>query len=163
MTILDAACWAVCLVLVASGATKVADPAPFAAAVGALGGRRPVPPTTSVVVGVIEVVLGLSALVLGGPGPAALVAVAYAAFAAVVLVARRRGLASCGCFGARSGAPSATHAVINLCSAGVAGAAALTDPPALLDGLEGLSTLAAVAVVAAVLLGACAIVVADTR
>ncbi len=163
MTILDAACWAVCLVLVASGATKVADPAPFAAAVAALGRTRSPRPVVATGVGLVEVALGLAALVVGGPWPAALVALAYAAFAAVVLVARRRGLASCGCFGARSGAPSTTHAVINGASAAVAGAAALTDPPALVDGLDGLGTLAALAVVAAVVLVACAIVVADTR
>ena len=97
MTILDAAFWAVCLVLVASGATKVAEPESFAAALAALGigplhadgsgtGRWP-----AVVVGVAEIGIGLNGLVLGGPVVAALAAAAYALFALVVLVARRRG------------------------------------------------------------------------
>jgi hypothetical protein len=163
VTILDAACWAVCLVLVASGATKVVDPAPFATALAALGRYRSPSPAVSITVGAIEIVLGLSALALGGPWPAAAVSVAYALFAAVVLVARRRGLASCGCFGARSGAPSVTHAVVNLGSALVAGAAATTDPPAVAVGLEGLGIVAALGVVLAVLVAASAIVVADTR
>ena len=169
MTILDAAFWAVCLVLVASGATKVAEPESFAAALAALGigplhtdgsatGRWP-----AVVVGVAEIGIGLNGLVLGGPVVAALAAAAYALFAVVVLVARRRGLRSCGCFGARSGTPSLAHAVINGASALVCASAVVRAPGPLADGLGALSTGVAVAVVVGVLGTAATIVVVDTR
>src|SRR5690606_23112791 len=48
--------------------------------------------------GVIEIVLGATALVVGGRWGAAAVAIAYGVFAVVVLLARRSGAASCGCF-----------------------------------------------------------------
>lgn len=168
MTILDAAFWAVCLVLVASGATKVAEPASFARALADLGlsggghdgsvGRW-----AAVLVGVVEIGVGLNGLVLGGVVLALLAAAAYAAFTGVVLVARRRGLASCGCFGARSGTPTLTHAAVNLGSAVVCVAAAVAVPVALSDGLEGMAAGAAAAVVLGVLAVAVAIVVVDTR
>lgn len=172
MTILDAAFWAVCLVLVASGATKLVDPTPFAGALSALdprsrdavhGGTVPSGRVVGTVVGAIEVVVGLAGLVVGGRAVAAVAAVAYACFAVVVLVARRRGLASCGCFGARSGPPSLLHAVINAGSALACAAAAVTGPVALADGLDGLGVAVAVGTVLAVLTVASLIVVADTR
>jgi hypothetical protein len=166
VTIVDAAFWALCLVLAASGATKVADPSAFAAALRELGlpgvrggsGR-----SAAVIVGVVEVGLGLNGLVLGGWLAAGLAAVAYGAFTVVVLVARRRGLASCGCFGQRSGAPTLTHAAINAVSAVVCAAAAVVGPSALAVGLEPLPVAAAIAVVLSVLAAAVVIVVVDTR
>jgi hypothetical protein len=162
VTILDAAFWAVCLVLVASGATKVADPESFATALGSLGIGGP-HRWIAVIVGLAEIGVGLNALVLGGTLVAALAASAYALFAIVVLVARRRGLASCGCFGARSGPPSMIHAALNLGSAAVCAAAAVVGPAALADGLDGLGAGASVAVVVGVLATSSLIVVVDTR
>lgn len=166
MTILDAAFWALCLVLAASGATKMADPGAFAAALGELGlpgVRGDTGRWTAVLVGVVEVGVGLNGLLLGGSVAAALAAVAYGAFTVVVLVARRRGLTSCGCFGQRSGTPTLTHAAVNAASTVVCTAAAAAGPAALGAGLEELSLVAAVAVVLAVLGAAVAIVVVDTR
>lgn len=162
VTILDAAFWAVSLVLVASGATKVADPTVFAGALVAFGLPAPAR-TPALVIGLGEILLGLGALSVGGPALAALVALSYLGFTGVVVVARRRGLATCGCFGVRSGRPSAVHAVLNGVSAAVAGAAAALAPVAVWDGLSGLSAAAAVLVGAAVVAAAGLIVVADTR
>jgi hypothetical protein len=170
VTILDGAFWAVSLVLVASGAAKLAEPTAFAEALTdlGLGGRqgsssRSAQRWTAIGVGLVELGIGLTALVLGGAVVAALAAAAYVAFTVVVLVARHRGLASCGCFGARSGTPSAAHAAINAASALVCAAAVLVPPPPVSDGLRSLSTVAAAGAVVAVLVVASAIVVADTR
>ncbi len=167
MTILDGAFWAVSLVLVASGATKLAEPTAFADALAGLGVGGPDGSSsrrwTAVGVGLVEVGLGLNALVLGGAFVAALSALAYAAFTAVVLVARSRGMDSCGCFGARSGTPTVAHAAINAVSGLVCVAAVLAPPPAVSVGLGDLGAGAAVAAVLAVLVVAGAIIVADTR
>jgi hypothetical protein len=173
VTILDAAFWAVCLVLVASGATKVAEPESFAAALASFGiGGTSVDHRAdgdtpgrwfAVAVGVVEIGIGLNALVLGGTVVAVLAALAYACFAVVVLVARRRGLPSCGCFGARSGTPSLAHAGLNAGSAVVCAGAAVVGPDALADGLDGLGAAPSVLVVLVVLAAASAIVVVDTR
>lgn len=170
MTILDAAFWAVCLVLVASGATKLSEPEPFAVALAALGrpdhgthGGQPGARRIAVGVGVVELAIGLAALVLGGAVVAGVAAVAYAGFTAVVLLARRRGMASCGCFGSRSGPPSTTHAALNAGSAAVCAAAAVVGPEPIADGLQGLGVVAAGVVVVGVLAAAVAIVVVDTR
>ena len=167
---LDAAFWAVCLVLVASGATKVAEPDAFASALESFGvlPRRgesldPSGRWAAVVVGLVEIGIGLNALVIGGPLLGWLAAVAFALFSVVVLVARSRGLSSCGCFGARSGTPTLTHAALNAGSAVVCGAAATRGAEALADGLDGLATGTAIAVVAGVLAVAAGIIVVDTR
>ncbi len=169
MTILDAAFWAVCLVLVASGATKLSEPQMFATALADLGlvpgaaDGRPLGRRVASVVGAVEICVGLAALVLGGAVVAALAAAAYASFAVVVMMARRRGIGSCGCFGSRSGRPSATHAALNGGSAAVCVAAGVVGAAPIADGLEGLGIAAAAGVVICVLAVAAAIVVVDTR
>jgi hypothetical protein len=168
VTILDGAFWAVSLVLVASGAAKLAEPTALADALGGLGiGGHDGSPTTrrwiAIGVGLVELAIGLNALVHGGAVLAALAALAYATFAVVVLLARRRGLSSCGCFGARSGAPTVAHAAINAGSALVCAVAVVAPPPPVSDGLRSLATATAAVVVVAVLAAASAIVVADTR
>lgn len=168
VTILDGAFWAVSLVLVASGAAKLAEPTAFAEAldglgIGGAGASTSLRRWTAVGVGLVEVGIGLNALVLGGAVVAALATLAYAAFTVVVLVARGRGLASCGCFGARSGTPTAAHAVINAVSAVICAGAVLVPPPPVSDGLRSLTTASAAIAVVAVLAVASAIVVADTR
>ena len=114
----------VSVVIVASGVAKIVSPDGFAALLRSLG--LPHRRSLAVLAGVVEVVLGTAALLIGGIVLAALVALAYATFAVVVLLARRSGAEDCGCFGARSAPPSALHAVVNLVSASVAAAIALT-------------------------------------
>lgn len=163
---LDAAFWVVCLVLVAAGATKLTEPAALGDALRALH----VPGTASTVrsrqvaraIGVFEMVLGVGGLAVGGALIAWLVALSYGAFGLVVVLAIRRGLPSCGCFGARSGSPSPVHAVVNLLSAAVAVVAALRGTPALADGLDGRGV-GGVFVAVGVLLAAVVVIVVDTR
>ena len=175
MTAVDALFWAVCLVLVVAGASKLAAPDQVAATLTSLGlsrrsrsgapGRGRAPGTVAAMaIGAVEVGLGLAALVVGGPLTAVGVALAYVAFAVIVVVARRRGLASCGCFGARSAPPSWVHVGVNMGSAAVASVAAVTGggPLPAADGLAELGTGTAVVVSGLVLLVAMLVVVLDT-
>ncbi len=78
-----------------------------------------------------EAALGLAALLVPRPVTAALVALSYAAFGAVVASARWRGgpLATCGCFGRPDTPPTTVHLVLNLVLAGAAAVVAVTAPP----------------------------------
>jgi hypothetical protein len=165
----DALFWAVCLVLVVAGASKLAAPEQVASTLASLGFARPAAPgrargvLAARVVGAVEVGLGLAALVAGGVLLAVGVALAYLAFAVIVVLARRRGLASCGCFGARSAPPSWVHVAVNVGSAAVAVVAATIDggPVPAADGLADLGG-TGVVVAALVLLTAVLVVVLDT-
>jgi hypothetical protein len=85
--------------------------------------------------GAVEVVVGVGALLTGGPAFAGLVAISYLVFAGFVLVALRSGrpISSCGCFGKVDTPPSVAHVVIDLAAAGVAAAAVFTGGVALPD------------------------------
>jgi hypothetical protein len=71
---------------------------------------------------VLEVSLAVAAWLLPGPVTGGLVAVAYAVFAAFILVALQRGwvLTSCGCFGRPDSPPTVAHAVLNIGAAACA-------------------------------------------
>ncbi len=88
--------------------------------------------------GAIEVVIGVAALLVGGPVLCALVAASYVAFTGFVVVALRTGapISSCGCFGKADTPPSIVHVVLDLLFAGVATAAAVTGDVALPDVLR---------------------------
>ena len=77
-----------------------------------------------------EAALGLAAFAAPRPPTAALVALSYAAFACVVLVARQRGgaLATCGCFGRPDTPPTLVHLVLNLVFAATAVVLAVAAP-----------------------------------
>lgn len=123
--------------LAVGGALKAVDPGDTAHALGALG-----LPHTRLLVragGVAEVVVGVGALVVGGPVFAGLVAASYLAFTAFVVVALRRGapISSCGCFGKVDTPPSSVHVVIDLAAAAIATVVAVAgDPVALPDVLR---------------------------
>lgn len=156
----DSLFWAVSAVLVAAGVSKVADPAGTADALAALGvpGGR----VGARGMGALEVGLGVAGLTVGGTAVAVGVAAAYLAFAAVVVAARRRGLPSCGCFGARSAPPSPVHAAVDLASAAVAAVAAAGGAAVPTDALAGLPTPTAAVVLGLVALAAALVVVVDT-
>lgn len=157
--VLDAAFWVACLVLVAAGTTKLVDPDPSAAALRTvLAGRAPA--ATPRLLGAAEVLVGVAGLAWGGSVVAAVAALLYLAFAVVVLAARRRGVASCGCFGERSGPPSPLHVALNLASAGVCLAAAAVSVPAVADAGLGL---AALWVLPVVLVAAAGVIAVQTR
>ncbi len=156
----DVLFWVTCTVLVVAGASKLSEPSGTAAALGALGipGRD----AAARALGAVEVGLGLGGLAVGGRVIAAGVAVAYAFFAVVVLVARRRGLASCGCFGARSAPPSPVHVAVNAVSAAVAAVAAVARPVPVADALAAVPWPTAAAALGLVVLVTALVVVLDT-
>lgn len=158
---LDVGFWAVSLVLVASGASKVMDASRFVQSLSQLTGRR-VPLTVGRVVGAGEVALGLAGLSVGGRLVAALVAVVYGAFAVVVAMAIRGRLPSCGCFGAASSRPRPAHLVVNIVSTVLAAWVSVRRVPPVADGLAGLDG-GAVVVVVVMLVITGGVVFVDTR
>jgi len=145
---------AAAVLLVAAGASKLAEPLPLVRALRSA--RLPAPASAVRALAGAEVGLGLTALLTGARAAALGVALSYAAFTGFVLLARRRGgvLASCGCFGKADTPPTTTHVVVTAALAGVAGAVAvrpLGPVPDLLAGspLGGLALLLATAAVAA--------------
>lgn len=190
MIVVDAMFWVVCLVLVVAGASKVSAPqlvAPTFASLlaggradggggrdGRLAGDGAFAVGIARTVGVAEVLIGIVALTVGGPIAAMVVAFIYVAFAVVVVMARRRGLASCGCFGVRSAAPSWVHVAVNLVSGAIAVVAALAGggltgggitgggPASVADGLADIGGVLAVVVVIAVVVATAMVVVLDT-
>ena len=120
----------VAALLVVAGALEVHRPDSTVGALRALG--APVPPLVVRTGAVAGAVLG--ALALAGDGGtlgavvAGLVAVVYLAFGGFVAVAllRNSPIASCGCFGRDDTPPSVTHIVLNLASALVAVAVAVS-------------------------------------
>ena len=117
---------AACLLLVTAGLAKVRRPAATRRAMAAVFGRAgaAVPLAAVRAAGVVEAILGVSAVMAAGARPATAVAFCYLGFAAFVMAAIRRneGTAGCGCFGAAGdGVPLGTlHLVVNLAAAGAA-------------------------------------------
>lgn len=159
VTVPEALFWVVSLVMVAAGASKLVDPSATADTLRALS--VPGGAVAARLVGAAEVVVGVAALSVGGPVVAAAVAVLYAAFAGVVVLARRQGLPSCGCFGARSAPPSPVHVVVNVASAAVAAVAVVRDPRPVADALSG-EGVTGLVTAAFVVLVATLVVVVDT-
>jgi hypothetical protein len=118
--------------LVVAGVAKVLRPDDSARALAALAGTFALRRVRLVVrAGALaEAVLGVTALVLPRSVTAALVALSYAAFGAVVVTARRRGgpLATCGCFARPDTPPTTVHVVLDIMFAAVALVVAVTAP-----------------------------------
>lgn len=134
--------------LVLAGVPKVADPGNLVRAVRSVG-----MPFSRVAVrgfAVVEVVVGLAALVVPGPGTAALLAIMYAGFTGFVAVALARGgvLSSCGCFGKADTPPTTPHAAVTALAALVALAVALSVPAEPWSMLSSLSVGAVAGLVA---------------
>ncbi len=128
--------------LVAAGVAKGIAPQ---AASGALRGMGL--PSSALFVrllGLIEVAIGLTAIVTGS-GPAALgLAASYVGFAGFVAIALTRNIpiSSCGCFGKDDTPPTWAHFVFNLAGAATAGLAAanpIGNPSAWLAELNSLA------------------------
>jgi methylamine utilization protein MauE len=135
-------------VLALAGLAKLRSPRPAAAALFALG----LPSSVALVrgIGLAELALGGWCLLAPGPVGAALLAIAYAAFAVVVAgLARSAGPVPCGCFGEGSFVATPAHATIDLLAAALAATFAVVpgDGPLewLADPLAGSVALAAVA------------------
>lgn len=126
----------VAFVLLLSGVQKLAQPRPAAQAMRDAGLPVPRRAVTSVgrALGLVEVATGLAVLALPAAAPAAWMAVFYLGLAGFVLQLRRRDdTAGCGCFGASSAPPTIAHVIANVTAAAVAGAAALTGVPDIVD------------------------------
>lgn len=118
--------------LVVAGVAKALRPADTARALAELAHLPRLRPVRWLVrAGALaEAAVGIAALALPRSVTAALVAVSYAAFGAVVLTARLRGgpLATCGCFGRPDTPPTTVHIALNLVFATVAAVVAATAP-----------------------------------
>lgn len=126
----------VSIVLVVAGAWKVVRPAVAAQALAAL--HIPGGPAAVRLLGVVEAIVGVAAVVMGGRVLAAAIAAFYAGFAIVAWRLRAAG-AACGCFGALSAAPpTVMHVVVNVVSALVAIAATIVDVPGLVEAMDDL-------------------------
>lgn len=101
------------VLLGAAGVAKAIRPADTATALRASG--LPIGPNAVRIGSLAEVAIATAALAAPGPMTAALVAAAYAGFAAFIVVALGRGwaLSSCGCFGRPDTPPTPAHAVLN--------------------------------------------------
>ena len=116
-----------------AGVAKAARPDDTARAMATL---VPGPPPFSLMRGIVrvgalaEAALGAVAIAFPRPATAALVALSYVGFFAVVTYAHRRGrpLATCGCFGRPDTPPTALHLILDLALAAAAAAVAVGAP-----------------------------------
>lgn len=108
---------AACGLLAVAGVAKAVRPANTALALSGLWPRLKLRPARGAVrLGAgAEAVLGVVGIAYPNAVTAALVAVSFAAFSVVVLVARARGgpLATCGCFGEPDTPPTVAHAALD--------------------------------------------------
>lgn len=120
-----------------SGCMKLFQPRTFAMAASVLriARRRSVATVLARLVGTIEIVLAALVVVVGDPWTFALLAVAFAVFAAVSARAIVVGVESCGCFGQRSVRPTRTHVALDAVVA-LAAAASVPSAQGLLDRLD---------------------------
>ncbi len=133
--------------LALAGGQKLLDPTMTVGALRALG-----LPSSSALVRVgsgVELVLGTSAIAVGGALLWWAVAASYVAFGAFVLAALRQGtmIGSCGCFGREETPPHPSHVVLNVVLALVAGLIAVRSPGAPADALADDPAAAAVVAV----------------
>jgi hypothetical protein len=86
-----------------------------------------------------EVVIALTAIIVGGTVPAVCVAASYLGFGAFILLVYRRGgiVSSCGCFGEVDSPPTVLHLVLNVGAAVTAIIAATNDAPGIGQALQG--------------------------
>jgi hypothetical protein len=125
MTILAGPFAIATVVLALGGALKAMSPADTAYALRAL--RLPSAPMLVRAGGAFELAVAVGALVTGATGLAIVVALSYAVFAVVVMLALAAGtpISSCGCLGRIETPPSWVHVGIDVVAAGVAAAAAV--------------------------------------
>lgn len=132
MTAVTAGMWVFAGLLAVAGARKLTDPAATGAALQ--GARLPSDHRLVRLLGVGEIVLAILVTAVGGPLPAAALAVAYAAFAIFAQRQSSRG-AGCGCFGEANAPATGLHVGINIAGAVVAAVAALRPGASLLAAL----------------------------
>jgi hypothetical protein len=116
--------------LVLAGVPKLKDPMPLVRALRSV--RLPASRGLVRALAVVEVVLGVSAVVHPGRLTGAGVTASYLVFTAFVALTLRRGgvLGSCGCFGRPDTPPTVVHLVVTAAFAAGAGALVLAPPAA---------------------------------
>ena len=121
------------LLLVAAGAAKVADPTRTAGALAAIG--WPSSPVLVRLGAAVELALGTTMIVIGGPALAMLVAASFLGFAVFVLIAlrSRTPIGTCGCFGRADTPPRPSHIIVVVALAAAATVGAVADAPALAE------------------------------
>ena len=129
MTAATAVTWVFAGLLVLAGARKVTAPAATGAALQ--GARLPSDHRLVRALGLGETALGVTVLAVGGVLPCALLALAYAAFAAFAQRQSARG-AGCGCFGETNAPATGLHVGIDAAGAVIAAVAAWRPGPSLL-------------------------------
>lgn len=132
------------LLLIVTGIAKVARPADVERALSQLG--LPRVRGAGVFLGVIEVGVGVTALLV--PQMLIAQAILYAAFAVWVVVALRSdtALASCGCLGREDTPPTIAHLALNLTASLVSSLALLGPSLDLGSGFGGVATVVVVLV-----------------
>lgn len=122
------------VMLVAAGVPKLVRPLTTVGALRSVG----LPASSSLVrmLATAEVVIGVTAVAVGGRVAVALVAASYAAFTAFLVRALRRGgaVSSCGCVGRADTPPTVVHLVVTVLLGGLS-AVAVLDPPGGLTGV----------------------------
>ena len=145
--------------LVVAGASKVWLPRPTAQALYAAG----LPASDLAVrgLGVVEMVVGILALVRPAPWVAVLVALLYLGFACFVgfLLLARPSATSCGCAGARETRPSWLHVSVNVAAVAVAVIAAIDGVPSVATTATSLGAMTVPAVAGLIVAGWLTIVV----
>ncbi|HEU4320466.1 MAG TPA: MauE/DoxX family redox-associated membrane protein [Acidimicrobiia bacterium] len=132
------------LLLIITGIAKIARPRDVERALAQMG--MPRVRGTGLVLGFLEVVVGVSALVF--QGVLIIQAVLFTGFAIWVLLALRSNvpLASCGCLGREDTPPTSAHVVLNVVGALVSSGAAFGAPLHIGSGLESVALAVTVAV-----------------
>ncbi len=103
----------ICEVLLISGVGKVLSPSPTESALSSVG----LPSSSSLVrcLGVSEIVLGVSGILIGGRYLPIIIGGLFAFFTVFILFALQHDrLTACGCFGAINEPPTILHAFANL-------------------------------------------------
>lgn len=143
--------WMFAALLLIAGGIKLTRPAATGAALQ--GARLPGDARVVRLLGLAEVVLAATVLVVGGWLPAAALAGTFSIFAAFTAYQSRRG-AGCGCFGDASAPATRLHVGVDAAGAVCAAVAATVGAPPVLavsGGVERVLTLAGVALGAQVL------------
>jgi hypothetical protein len=112
----------ICGVLAVAGVAKIVSPRPTRQAISLVG--LPMPDVGVRLIGLAEMSIAAATVVVGGTALPIAVGAIHLVFAVVVLILRRRpGATSCGCFGSLDTPVSGLHLVANLVSAAIAFAA----------------------------------------
>ena len=133
--------WMFAVLLLVAGAIKLTQPAATGAALQ--GARMPSDPRIVRTLGLGEIALAATVLVIGGWLPAALLAATYTVFAIFTARQSRRG-AGCGCFGDANAPATNVHVGVDVAGALCAAVAAVAGAPAVVDVPGGMARVLAV-------------------